>query len=190
MKTSMIALCLATATLSAGAEYPSEPLGPASMPASALQADTQAHYPTNRLIKISVVGYGSASAYEKYNEGQKKLMAIRASRLDAYRTLAEQVYGVRVAGGSTVGAMIASNDNFRVSVDAYVRGARVSNVTHAADGTVETTIEMDFDESLVRGQAAQAAARAIAVPAYNSGYVNRGFVGPGALYGSSFYYAE
>jgi hypothetical protein len=190
MKTLMVALWLAVTALSAAAEYPPENPPPEWKLVSAPQAGTQAPTQINRIIKISVVGYGAASSYEKYNEGQKKLMAMRASKLDAYRAIAEQVYGVRLAGGSTVGATVASNDNFRVTVDAYVRGARVANVMQAADGTFETTMEMDFDESVVRGLLAQAPARTVTVPANNSGIVNRAFVGPGALYGASYYYAE
>ena len=159
-----------------------------TVPVSSVVVDPQ--YQTNRIVKLSAVGYGSASSYERYTEGQKKLMAMRASKLDAYRSLAEQIYGVRVTGGSTVGAMMIQNDNFRVSIDAYVRGARVSNVTQMADGNYETSIEMDFDESIVRNYVAQVPVRTAATPVYAPAYVNRGTVGPGALYGASYYYAE
>jgi threonine dehydratase len=37
----------------------------------------------------------------------------------------EQVYGVRIKGNTTVGALVAQNDGYRVYVDAYLRGARV-----------------------------------------------------------------
>src|SRR5471030_2563214 len=110
----------------------------------------ETQYQTPRITKLSAVGYGSPSSFDRYAEGQKRLMAMRASKLDAYRSMAEQVYGVRVTGGSTVSAMMVQNDSFRVSIDAYVRGAHVTNVTQMADGNYETTIEMEFDENLVR----------------------------------------
>jgi len=187
MKTSIFVLLAGVAALTGCAYCPPGTIAVES------QVVREQQFPVNRITKISVVGYGAASSYEKYNDGQKRLMAMRASKLDAYRAVAEQVYGVRVTGGSTVGAIVATNDNFRVSVDAYLRGARVSNITQASDGTFETTMEMDFDESVIRGFIAQATPRSAPVnnATIPSVYgLNRGAFGPGALYGSSFYYAE
>lgn len=150
--------------------------------------DPQIH--ASRMTKITAIGYGSSSSYDRYTDGQKKLMAMRASKLDAYRALAEQVYGVRVTGNSTVGAMAVQNDNFRVSVDAYVRGARVTNVIQMADGNYETTVEMDYDDSVVQTFLLPVQARVIAVPGNASSYTTRAGVGPGATYGSTYYYAE
>ncbi|MCF6253637.1 MAG: hypothetical protein L3J38_02695, partial [Thiomicrorhabdus sp.] len=45
------------------------------------------------LMKISGIGYGAESTFGAYTPGQRRLMAIRASKLDAYRALAEQLYG-------------------------------------------------------------------------------------------------
>jgi hypothetical protein len=47
------------------------------------------------LMKISGIGYGAESTFGAYTAGQRRLMAIRASKLDAYRALAEQLYGHR-----------------------------------------------------------------------------------------------
>lgn len=150
------------------------------------------------IVKLTAIGYGSPSSYDRATEGQKKLMAMRASKLDAYRAMAEQVNGVRVSGGSTVGAMMVQNDNYRVSVDAYVRGARVTNIAQMTDGNYETTIEMDFDESIVSTFGTRVPVRGVVVPTYNQPYF-RGTVGPGSsynsyysvpTYGHSYYYAE
>jgi hypothetical protein len=73
-------------------------------------------------------------------------MAMRASKLDAYRALAEHVYGIRVTGNSTVSSMMAQNDSFRVYVDSYVRGAKVVSVTPMADGNYETVLEIELDQ--------------------------------------------
>ncbi len=146
--------------------------------------------PGVRITKLTAVGYGASSSLERYTEGQKKLLAMRASKLDAYRSMAEQVYGVRIVGNSTVGSMMVSNDNVRSQVDAYIRGAQVVNITQIADGNYETTIEMDFDESVIRTYINRAP----------NGYRvedNKSSVGPGSSSGTryyrsggSFYYAE
>ena len=143
-----------------------------------------------RITKLTAVGYGASNALERYTEGQKKLLAMRASRLDAYRSMAEQVYGVRIVGNSTVGLTMISNDSVRSQVDAYIRGAKVVNITQMADGNYETTIEMDFDESVIRTY----------IDKVPDGYRvedNKSFIGPGPSSGTryyrsggSFYYAE
>lgn len=173
MKAYTAKLLLATAALTALT-------GCYVVPLSVAQRD---HVP--RVTKFMAVGYGSVSSYERYTEPQKKLMAMRASKLDAYRALAEQVYGVRVTGNSTVSAMMAQNDSFRVSIDAYLRGARVTNVVQAVDGTYETSVEMDYDENIVQSFIMQVPSRS--APAYTA---SRGAVGPGSAYGVNYYYAD
>lgn len=101
-------------------------------------------------IKLSAVGYGAASSADGHTPGQKRLLAMRASRLDAYRALAEQVYGLRLTGNTTVSSLMSQNDSFRAYIDAYLRGARVVSITPMAEGNYETTIEIDFDERLAR----------------------------------------
>ena len=95
-------------------------------------------------IRLTAVGYGATSNFEGYTAGQKRLMAMRASKVDAYRAIAEQVYGVRIKGQTMVSAMVAQSDSFRSYVDAYVRGARVLSVTPMADGNYETELELDL----------------------------------------------
>ncbi|MCI4410902.1 MAG: LPP20 family lipoprotein [Thiotrichales bacterium] len=96
-------------------------------------------------VRISAVGYGTESLYEAYTPGQRRLMAIRASKLDAYRSLAEQINGVKIEGNTTVGAMAVKSDSFRAKVNALVRGARVTSVTPMADNNYETVIEVFVD---------------------------------------------
>jgi outer membrane protein FlgP len=151
-------------------------------------------------IKLAAVGYGATNSVEGHTVGQKRLLAMRASRLDAYRTLAEQVYGVRLTGNTTVAALMNQNDSFRVYIDSFLRGARVVSVNPMADGNYETTVEIDFDERAARTYLPSAPAqRNVRVPAYvvnapvrTPAYVvdtPRGGVGPGRMYGTSFYYA-
>ena len=114
-------------------------------------------------------------------------MAMRASKLDAYRALAEQVQGVRVNGNSTVSAMMAQVDSFRVFVDAYLRGAQVVTVIPMNDGNYETTMELTLDNRFFYAFSQH-------VRNTNSAEVVgsniKGAVGPGFAYGTNFYYAE
>ncbi len=97
-------------------------------------------------VRISAIGYGAESTYEGYTDGQRMLTAIRASKMDAYRALSEQVYGVRVNGSTTVSSMVAKNDNFRVYVDAYLRGAEIVSINPIGNGNYETVVEMVIDQ--------------------------------------------
>lgn len=77
---------------------------------------------------------------------QKRLMAMRASKLDAYRTLAERVYGTAISGNTTVENLVVQNDRFRTYVDTYIFGARVVSQDVLPDGSYETVLEMVIDE--------------------------------------------
>lgn len=136
-----------------------------------------------RVAKVTAIGYGASSAFDGYTTGQKRLMAMRASKLDAYRALAEQVQGVRVNGNSTVSAMMAKVDSFRVYVDAYLRGVQVVTVTPMEDGNYETTMELTLDDQFF---STFAQPQPVGISAANS----RSSVGPGSIYGSNFYFSE
>ncbi|MDD2744282.1 MAG: LPP20 family lipoprotein [Rhodocyclaceae bacterium] len=99
--------------------------------------------------KLQAVGYGAPGSYSQYTHGQQKLMAIRAAQVDAYRNLAEQVYGFRVWGSTSVSAFATQNDTVRTYVDAFIRGARVVNTTAIADGNFEVTVELELSQNFL-----------------------------------------
>jgi hypothetical protein len=82
-------------------------------------------------------------------------MAMRAAKLDAFRNLAEQVYGFQISGSTTLNAFAAQNDVVRAHVEAFMRGAKVVDMTAGQDGIYEATVELelppDFRDCIVRG---------------------------------------
>lgn len=98
------------------------------------------------LLKITGIGYGAESTFAAYTPGQRRLMAIRSSKLDAYRALAEQLYGIKIDSNTSVSTLTAKNDSFRARVNAVVRGARVVSVTPMADNNYETVLEVYVDK--------------------------------------------
>jgi hypothetical protein len=95
---------------------------------------------------LRVVGYGAVNPKAKgMSKVQKRLMSIRASRLDAYRAMAERVYGTKISGSSTVRDLVVQNDSFRTYVDTFIHGARVVSTDVLEDGSVETVLEMVID---------------------------------------------
>ena len=100
--------------------------------------------------KITAIGYGTAEKSDRFSRSQIKLMAIRSSKLDAYRSLSEQVYGVRLRGMTTVENMIINHDSYKAFVDAYLRGAKIlrsvsiNKDPYAGDDTFETVVELEL----------------------------------------------
>jgi hypothetical protein len=113
---------------------------PASTPLSAVVAT-----PT----KLVALGYGAPGTFPQYTPGQQKLMAMRAAQVDAYRNLAEQVYGFRVWGNTAVSAFTTQNDIVRTYVDAFIRGARLVNMSTITDGNFEATVELEVSQSFI-----------------------------------------
>lgn len=105
----------------------------------------QKQAPRKEKIKITGVGYGAESTYDGFTQGQKRLMAIRASKLDAYRALAEQIYGIKIDSNTSVATLTAQSDSFRARVNAVVKGARVVSITPMADNNYETVLEVFVD---------------------------------------------
>ncbi|MFD2229405.1 LPP20 family lipoprotein [Alkalimarinus sediminis] len=93
-------------------------------------------------ILIRVSGYGTYEHEKDRLSERKRLMAMRASRLDAYRALAERVYGTVIFGSSTVSDFVLQDDNYRTMVDSVIRGAKVVTVTEHKGGTFETVVEL------------------------------------------------
>lgn len=136
-------------------------------------ASTSGQSSKSATVRVTATGYGATGAFEGYSAGQRRLMAMRASKLDAYRALAEQVYGVRIKGNTTVGALVAQNDSYRVYLDAYLRGAKVISVTPMAEGNYETEVEIEMPADFAQRVAATAATSsegAARSMAYNSFY--------------------
>lgn len=106
-------------------------------------------------IKIVASGHGSMNNYGQYNTGQQKLMAMRAARLDAYRNLAEQVYGFQLTGSTTVNSFASQSDSVRAYIDTFLRGARITNIAPNQDGIYEAHVELelpgDFGECIMQG---------------------------------------
>ena len=94
---------------------------------------------------ITATGYAVVTVQNHKNPAQQRLMAIRASKLDAYRNLTEQVYGQQIDATSTVADMVVSNDTFRSKVEGVIYGARLVSITPVGEDTYETTLSLDRD---------------------------------------------
>jgi len=87
-------------------------------------------------------GYANISAQLSDNPGQRRLMAIRASKIDAYRNLTEKVYGQNINATTTVEDMVATNDAIRAHVEGVIYGARLISITPTGADTYVTRLEL------------------------------------------------
>ena len=142
-------------------------------------------------LRVRVVGYGAPPSSRSLSPVQRRLLAMRASQLDAYRAMAEQVQGFKLSGSSTVGNMVAVNDSFRVFVDAYLRGVRLLSTEFKADGSSETIGEIVLDEGFFKAYrtalvtTGNVATAARVLPAADGGKV--GCTDSGCVYGGDYY---
>jgi len=93
---------------------------------------------------ISAVGYAPISAQKGASESSKMLMALKASKLDAYRELTEQVYGQKIDSGQSLASLVIQNTRLDSSVQGVIRGAKVVKSYPVGDDTYATELELDF----------------------------------------------
>ena len=92
---------------------------------------------------LVATGYAVVSVQNHRNPAQQRLLAIRASKLDAYRSLTEQVYGQQLDATTTVADMTIMSDTFRAKVEGVSYGATLVGITPDSDYTYETTLSLD-----------------------------------------------
>jgi hypothetical protein len=98
---------------------------------------------TQKRETLVATGYAVISIQNHRNASQQRLLAIRASKLDAYRALTEQVYGQQLDASTTVADMTVMSDTFRARVEGVIYGAVLVSITPVGDDTYETTLSLD-----------------------------------------------
>jgi hypothetical protein len=93
---------------------------------------------------LNAVGYAPITAQIGLDPSSKRLMAIKASKLDAYRELAEQVYGQKVDGQQALANLVLTDNQLKTSVEGVIRGARVIKTYPVGDDTYATELELDM----------------------------------------------
>jgi hypothetical protein len=92
---------------------------------------------------IVATGYAVISVQPADNPAQQRILSIRASKLDAYRSLMEQVYGQYLDANTTVGQLVVESDTFRARVQGVIYGAYLVSITPVGDDTYEVTLSLD-----------------------------------------------
>lgn len=97
-------------------------------------------------IIVNVVGYGAPkNTFE--SAAQRRLMALRASELDAYRKLSEQISGVHIFGDTRIDDFIAQHDHIRSRLNTFIQGATITHQEYQSDGVAVTHMTMRVSRS-------------------------------------------
>lgn len=119
-------------------------LQPQQTVANSMQVEVaQEALPLYETRVLTSSGYANISAQLSDNPSQRRLMAIRASKIDAYRNLTEQVYGQNINATTTLQEAVTSHDAIRAQVEGLVYGARLVSITPIGSDSYETRLEIE-----------------------------------------------
>ncbi|WP_306520337.1 LPP20 family lipoprotein [Rheinheimera sp.] len=121
--------------------------------------------PPDNFPLIKAVGYAPLTEQKANSEEERMLMAMKASKLEAYKELAEQVYGQKVDYKVTMGQALLGNEQLRASLQGVIRGARVVK-TYPVGQFYVTEMELDFRQVYDLYQNAQPVRRVKSVKYY------------------------
>jgi hypothetical protein len=94
---------------------------------------------------LTAVGYASISEQTGRNDEEKQVRAMRASKIDAYRELTEQVYGLRVSARADLQDQRLGVESTTGAVDGVIRGAEVLRAYKVGDSYV-TELVLDIEK--------------------------------------------
>ena len=93
---------------------------------------------------LKAVGYAALSSQPGNSESERMLNAMRASKLDAYRELAEQVSGQEIYSDTNYKSRSLQGESMEASVSGIIRGARVVQTYPVNEDVYATELELDF----------------------------------------------
>ena len=97
---------------------------------------------------IKAVGFSAIAIQPSKNLNQRRLMALRAAKLDAYRGLTEQIYGISLDGETTVAEAMLTSDKMSSAVRGTIMGAETVRIEPTGNDTYE--VELSVSEVHIR----------------------------------------
>lgn len=111
-----------------------------------LFAEQKSAVETSRIL--SATGFASVSVQPSKSINQRRLLAMRAAKLDAYRTLTEQIHGLRLQGETTIGKSVVTSDRLAAAVQGLIIGAEVNQIKATSSDTYQ--VELSVSEVHLR----------------------------------------
>ncbi len=110
-----------------------------AQPANENAADSMQNYQHT----FTSVGYAPIALQKGESFDLQMLNAIKASKLEAYKELAEQIYGVLLSAENNMSKSRLQEDQIKSTVKGLVRGARVLRSYHEGDVYI-TELELNM----------------------------------------------
>ena len=88
------------------------------------------------------VGYAVINAQPGNTPEEKRLMAIKASKLEAYKSLAEQIYGQYLESRGSLSNLKMGDEELISRVEGLIVGARVVSIKPISTDSYETVLEI------------------------------------------------
>ena len=111
-------------------------------------AETSKYY----VPSVTAIGFSSIAIQPSKSLNQRRLMAIRAAKLDAYRNLTEQLHGIYIQGETTIGEAVLTSDKLGAALRGTVIGARTVKIEPTGSDTyqVELAVSQAHVDRLIR----------------------------------------
>jgi len=104
--------------------------------------------PTEVSDRVVGVGYAVINAQPGNSPEEKRLMAIKASKLEAYKSLAEQIYGQYLESRGTLSNLKMGDEELISRVEGLIVGARVVSIKPISTDSYETVLEIGQAETV------------------------------------------
>ncbi|MBR9649673.1 LPP20 family lipoprotein [Thalassovita aquimarina] len=96
-------------------------------------------------VQITGVGYSQISAQPGKTLNERRLMAMRAARLDAMRDLTEQIHGLQLSSDTTIRDSVIRSDSLRGVVDGEIRGAKTLRIIPKGSDSFQVIMALEPD---------------------------------------------
>lgn len=96
-------------------------------------------------VSFTGLGMAQVSTQPGGSLNEKRLMAIRAARMEALRDLTEQIHGIQVTSTTTLRDQVILNDQVNGLVAGEIRGAQTLRITPKGDDGYEVALGLSPD---------------------------------------------
>lgn len=90
-------------------------------------------------------GFSQVAGQPGQTLNERRLLAIKAARLEALRDLTEQIHGIRISADSLLRDAVLRNDALAAHVEGTLRGARTVAIEPRGEDGYAVTMELDAD---------------------------------------------
>jgi outer membrane protein FlgP len=111
----------------------------------AMEPSVSSALPFARPAALTGNGFAQVAAQPGQTLNQRRLLAMRAARLDALRDLTEQVHGITLTSDSVMRDAILRDDRLAAHVQGTLRGARTIAIEPRGEDGYAVTMQLDTD---------------------------------------------